>query len=246
MIFRQGFAARVFLNFLRRLLRLTRKTRRKVFLIADGRPVHKSRSASRWLEEQVAQIRIFWLRPELIPVSQCSVTAITAGLHHRVNLLLWRERERCPMAQNQQQALLNALKLELEFCEQGGYKTLVGRFPARASENDPIPMFLVDESKREMRKERSVFQDSPSCLNYRLPVREHPCSECWLIDFVPAEKRGEAVPCHHIPLNERRDTVATLGGPGDAPDIQEALLDWLRRTIQQLEGAPAQSRKPAA
>src|ERR1700674_5673515 len=150
------------------------------------------------------------------------------------------------MAQNEQQALLNALKLELRFCEQGGYKTLVGRFPARASENDPISMFLFDESKREMRKEHSVFQDSPSCLNYGLPGREHPCSTCWLIDFVPAEKRGEAVPCHHIPLNERGDTVATLEGPGDAPDVQEAVLDWLRRTIQRLEGAPTQSQQPAS
>ncbi len=150
------------------------------------------------------------------------------------------------MAQNQQQALLNALKLELEFCELGGYKTLVGRLPARASENDPISMFLFDESKRESHKERSVFRDSPSCLNYGLPVREHPCSECWLIDFVPAAKRGEAVPCHHIPLNERGDTVANLGGRGDAPDVQEAVLDWLRGTIQQFEGAPGQSQKPAA
>ena len=150
------------------------------------------------------------------------------------------------MAKNQQQILLNALKLELEFCERGGYKPLVGRFPARASENDPIRMFAIDERKREMRKERSVFRDSPSCLNYGLPVREHPCSECWLIDFVPAEKRGEAVPCHHIPLNERGDTVATLGGPGDAPGVQDAVLDWLRRTIQQVEGAPAQSQQPAA
>ena len=149
------------------------------------------------------------------------------------------------MAQNQQ-ALVNALKLELEFCEQGGYKTLVGRFPERASENDPIPMFVIDERKRKMRKELSVFRDSPSCLNYGLAVREHPCSECWLIDFVPAEKRGEAVPCHHIPLNERGDTLASLGGRGDAPDVQEAVLDWLRRGIQQIEGAPAQSRQTAA
>jgi hypothetical protein len=148
------------------------------------------------------------------------------------------------MAQNQQQALLNALKLELEFCEQGGYKTLVGRLPARASENDP--MFLFEEREREMRKERSVFQDSPSCLNYCLQVRKHPCSECWLIDFVPAEERGAAVPCHHIPLNERGDTVATLGGPGDAPEVQEAVLDWLRRTILQLDGAPRENAKRAS
>jgi hypothetical protein len=150
------------------------------------------------------------------------------------------------MAQNQQQALLNALKLELKCCEQGGYKLPVpGRLPARAGENDPISMFLFDKSTGEC-KERSVFQDSPSCLNYGLPVRAHPCSECWLIDFVPAEKRGEAVPCPHIPLNERGDTVVTLGGRGDATDVQEAVLDWLRRTIQQLEGARAQSQQPAA
>ena len=70
MIFRQRFTARVFLNFLRRLLRLTRKTRRKVFLIVDGHPVHKSRPVSRWLAELSEQIRIFCLpsySPELNP-----------------------------------------------------------------------------------------------------------------------------------------------------------------------------------
>jgi transposase len=63
MIFRQRFTAQGFLNFLRRLLRLTRKTRRKLFLIADGHPAHKSRSVNRWLAEHPAQIRIFWLPP---------------------------------------------------------------------------------------------------------------------------------------------------------------------------------------
>jgi hypothetical protein len=70
MIFRQRFTARVFLNFLGRLLRLTRKTRRKVFLIVDGHPVHKSRLVNRWLVEHAAQIRIFCLpsySPELNP-----------------------------------------------------------------------------------------------------------------------------------------------------------------------------------
>lgn len=150
------------------------------------------------------------------------------------------------MAQNQQQALLNALKLELKFCELGGYKPSgPGRLPARASENDPISMFLFNESKPE-HKGRSVFRDSPSCLNYGLSMGEHPCSECWLIDFVPAEKRGETLPCHHIPLNERGDTVATFEEPGDAPDVQEAVLVWLRRKIQQLEEAATHSQQPAA
>ena len=70
MIFRQRFTARVFLDFLNRLLRQTRKTRRKIFLIVDGHPVHKSRSVRRWLAEHAEQIRIFCLpsySPELNP-----------------------------------------------------------------------------------------------------------------------------------------------------------------------------------
>jgi transposase len=70
MIFRQRFTARVFLNFLNRLLRQTRKTRRKIVLIVDGHPVHKSRSVRRWLAEHAEQIRIFCLpsySPELNP-----------------------------------------------------------------------------------------------------------------------------------------------------------------------------------
>jgi hypothetical protein len=149
------------------------------------------------------------------------------------------------MAQNQQQALVSALKLELEFCELGGYEAVRGRFPARTDRNDPISIHF-GESIPESRKELSVLRDSPSCLNYGLPLGERPCSECWLIDFVLAEKRGEEVPCHHIPLNERGDTVETLGGPGNAPVVQAAVLGWLRKTIQRLEEAPAKSRHAAA
>lgn len=70
MIFRQRFTARVFVNFLGRLLRVGRKTRKKVFLIVDGHPVHKARSVKRWLAEHEEQMRIFWLpsySPELNP-----------------------------------------------------------------------------------------------------------------------------------------------------------------------------------
>src|SRR2546430_13172426 len=49
MIFRQRFTARVFLNFLGRLLRLKRKTRKKWFLFVDGKPVHKGRPVSLYL-----------------------------------------------------------------------------------------------------------------------------------------------------------------------------------------------------
>jgi hypothetical protein len=111
--------------------------------------------------------------------------------------------------------MLDALKLELRFLETGGY----------------------EPSVHEPRKELRVFQDSPSCLNYALPVREQPCSECWLIDFVPEARRGESVPCHHIPLNEHGDTIASMGKPGDNVRVQEAMRIWLRKKIEELETA---------
>jgi hypothetical protein len=122
--------------------------------------------------------------------------------------------------------MLDALKLELRFLESGGY----------------------EPSVHEPRKELNVFRDSPSCLNYTLPGREHtdseswlmdyaPCSKCWLIDFVPATQRGESIPCHHIPLNERGDTIASMGKPGDDLGVQEAMRGWLRKKIEELETA---------
>src|SRR5579863_3894032 len=153
------------------------------------------------------------------------------------------KRQGAPMAMNQQQLLLDALKRELKFCELGGYEPAVsGRLPAQASENDPLSMH---ERAPEWHRQRSIFQDSPSCLKFASPEKERPCSECWLMNFVPPARRSEAVPCQHIPLNERGDTVATLGRWGDLPRVQQALVDWLRKTIQQLEGAPELSRKAA-
>src|SRR5216684_1250220 len=67
MVFDQRFTAPVFLNFLRRLLRLIPG---KVFLILDRHPVHKSAPVSRWLAKHAARIQLFWLpsySPELNP-----------------------------------------------------------------------------------------------------------------------------------------------------------------------------------
>lgn len=70
MLFQEPFTSRVFLSFLRRLVRLNRKRRQKIFLIADGHPVHKAGPVTRWLAAHTAEIRIFWLpsySPELNP-----------------------------------------------------------------------------------------------------------------------------------------------------------------------------------
>jgi transposase len=66
MVFKEEFCAQVFLRFLRRLLR---QVNRKVFLIVDRHPVHRSRELKR-LENNARRIRLFYLpgySPELNP-----------------------------------------------------------------------------------------------------------------------------------------------------------------------------------
>jgi len=114
---------------------------------------------------------------------------------------------------NNPQEVLEALKFELNFLENGGYHPSV----------------------REPRRELSVFQDSPSCLNFALPARKHPCSECFLMEFVPANKQAESVPCHHIPLNDRGDTLESLQATGRDFQVLLAMRDWLQKQITELE-----------
>ncbi|HYV24349.1 MAG TPA: hypothetical protein VE969_03860 [Pyrinomonadaceae bacterium] len=111
--------------------------------------------------------------------------------------------------------LLELLKTELDFIEKGGY----GR------------------SVRTPWKETSPFRDSLTCVNYALPEKAHPCSECHLIDYVPDAKRGELVPCHFIPLTESGETVEDLDIEGNQAKMEEALKEWMRRRIAELNAA---------
>src|ERR1035438_6948549 len=80
-----------------------------------------------------------------------------------------------PMSEEKRE-LLEKLKFELAFVEYVGY----GR------------------SVRTPHKPTSPFQDSLTCLNFGDPSRPHPCAECILMQYVPASRKGEDVPCHHI------------------------------------------------
>ena len=111
--------------------------------------------------------------------------------------------------------LLELLKMELDFIEKGGY----GR------------------SVRTPWKEISPFRDSLTCVNYALPEKAHPCDECHLIDFVPENKRNELVPCHFIPLNESGETVEDLEMEENQSKMEEALKQWMRRKISEIETA---------
>lgn len=66
-VFRGRFVTKVYLDFLKRLVK---QAQRKVYVIADGHPVHKSRAVQRWLEANAGRIGQFLLpaySPELNP-----------------------------------------------------------------------------------------------------------------------------------------------------------------------------------
>jgi len=58
MVFRQRFKTPVFLEFLRRLVK---HARRKVFLVVDGHPVHRSGAVRSWVAKRPEQIELFFL-----------------------------------------------------------------------------------------------------------------------------------------------------------------------------------------
>ncbi len=109
--------------------------------------------------------------------------------------------------------ILEVLRFELNFLEQGGY----GR------------------SVRTPWKPTSIFQDSLTCLNFNEPNRPHPCDECLLYDLVPANHRDENVPCHHIPLNQSGQTLETIDRGYNQQAVEEQLMEWLRNTIARIE-----------
>ena len=119
--------------------------------------------------------------------------------------------------------LLEVLKFELSFLEHGGY----GR------------------SVRTPWKPTSLFEDSLTCMNFGDPARAHACRECLLFDFVPESSRNENVPCHHIVLNRKGDTLATLDKGYNQLELEDSLKSWLRNTIQRLERERAQAESPA-
>lgn len=109
--------------------------------------------------------------------------------------------------------LLELLKHELSFIEEGGY--------GRSVRTPWLP--------------KSVFQDSLTCLNYGYPYRAHPCAECSLLDFVAPTNHAQTVPCHFIPLNDAGQTIEELETAGNESQMQHAVKSWLRGKISQLE-----------
>ena len=112
--------------------------------------------------------------------------------------------------------VIDALKLEKSILEGGGY----GR------------------SVRAPRRETTLLRDSVTCLNAGEAEKQHPCGECFLIEHVPDSCKDEEMPCHHIPLNAKGETIESLDGKGRREDMEQALLDWINATLAKLEQEP--------
>jgi hypothetical protein len=112
---------------------------------------------------------------------------------------------------NPRRDLLEVLKLELEYLKGGGYR--------KASSWRP----------------QFIFEDSPTCLNFGNSEHKRPCSECVLMQLVPMESREAAVPCRHIPLNEKDETIQSLYRCGTPAELEAAVSEWLMNMIRKLE-----------
>jgi hypothetical protein len=121
-------------------------------------------------------------------------------------------RGRCKM-QKDERDLLEVLKFELEFLEDRGY----GR------------------SLKTLWRPQYIFEDSPTCMNYDSKENPGPCSDCVLMQLVPAERRSEKIPCRHIPFDVSGETLDSLYHYSDQNEIEETLGGWLRATIRRLE-----------
>jgi hypothetical protein len=125
------------------------------------------------------------------------------------------------MAQDERE-ILELLKFELKFVEDGGY----GRSPCTPWRSPYI------------------FEDSPSCPNLGDSARPHPCSECLLIKFVPDQLQKENIPCRFIPLNEKGQTIDYFYRCGTQMEMEEALVGWLRAQISRIEQEQMPEKEP--
>jgi hypothetical protein len=122
--------------------------------------------------------------------------------------------------QKDERDLLEVLKFELQFLEDGGY----GR------------------SARTPWRPQYIFEDSVTCVNYDSKENPSPCSDCVLMQLVPPERRSDKIPCRHIPFNLSGETLDSLYRYSNQNEIEETVENWLRITIQRLEEERAAAR----
>lgn len=110
-------------------------------------------------------------------------------------------------------SILAALRAELEFLDNGGY----------------------GHTFRSAWRPTLLLRDSRVCPNSGNGSAHHECSECFLMDWVPANAAGELFPCHHIRLNQAGDTIATLQHAGTQTELDTKYRAWLCALIKKIE-----------
>jgi hypothetical protein len=115
--------------------------------------------------------------------------------------------------QKDERDILEVLKFELKFLEDGGY----GRSP------------------RTPWRPQYIFEDSLTCMNYDCKENPGSCSDCVLMHLVPPEHRSAKIPCRHIPFNSSHETLDSLYRYSDQCEIEETVGNWLRAAIRRLK-----------
>ena len=54
------------------------------------------------------------------------------------------------------------------------------------------------------------------------------------------------MPCHHIPLNEAGETVNTMERQYTQAELEQAVRDWLAKTIRRIEQDRARKAQTAS
>lgn len=114
--------------------------------------------------------------------------------------------------------ILETLRNELRYLEQHGYQNVMGWRP------------------------QLIFEDSPTCPNFRAFGKPHPCTECPLIAFVPNERRDLPGACRYIPLDQGGQTLDSLYRWASESEIETLVMAWLRKTIARLEQEEAAAK----
>lgn len=112
--------------------------------------------------------------------------------------------------------LLTTLQAELAFLELGGYRSL----------------------QQAAWRPQFIFEDSPTCLNFRNPGKRLPCRECALVELVPNGSKQERFPCRHIPLDDSGQTLDCLYRTATEEEVYAMVANWLKKTIAELERQP--------
>jgi hypothetical protein len=60
---------------------------------------------------------------------------------------------------------------------------------------------------------------------------------------VPPGQRNGKIPCRHIPLNARGETIDSLYRTGTQEELETALTKWLKSMIQKIENESAQTQE---